>query len=231
MVKVHQGPPLGEGVLGASLEELEAALQDQPEDLNWAWASRHVIPVMPRIRPYPAGFPEPLRTIVAPGIAVGFAIDVGPAFMGVGEDLIRSWGVSLADVHARSLANVVERAAAIAPSDIFEGGVGDAPTRWLQTGQSIGSVMVLVPDELGRLFGGGPAFFITPMRDLIIGQPADVDRELAAWLWLEVASLDPNCLGATGYRFDGHSVTPEPLDPDGHIALDAGSPPSTAYVA
>ena len=87
---------------------------DQPDDLNWDWASSHIIPVMPRIRPYPPGSPEPLRTMLAPGVAVQFAIDIGPAFMGVGPDLIRSWGVRLADVAATSLSNVVARAATIA---------------------------------------------------------------------------------------------------------------------
>lgn len=216
--------------MSASLEELEAALRNQPDDLNWAWASSHVIPVMPRVRPYPTGFPEPLRTMVAPGIAVGFAIDVGPAFVGVGQDLLRSWGVSLGDVHARSLSNVVARAASIAPSDIVDGSIGDAPTRWLQTGRSIGSVLVLVPDELARLFGAGPAFFITPMRDLIIGLPPDVERELAAWLWLEVAALDPNCLGPVGYRFDGRAVRLEPLEVS-FAALEFDGPSGSAYVA
>lgn len=224
------GPPLGEGIVGATLEDVEAALREQPDDMNWSWASRHLIPIMPRIRPYPPGFPEPLRMMVAPGVAIGFAIDIGPAFMGVGQDLVNTWGKSLADVHAQCLANVVTRAAAVRPSEIHNGGIGDTPTRWLQTGRSIGSVLVLVPDELSRLFGRAPAFFITPMRDLIIGLPADVDRELAAWLWLEVASLDPNCVGPIGYRFDGHGIRPESLEPLVGGALDAGDYGSS-YVA
>src|SRR5258705_10987170 len=135
---IHVGPTLGEGVVGASLEEVEAALRQQPEDMNWAWASKHVIPVMPRIRSYPPGFPEPVCTVVSPGVAVGFAIDVGPAFMAVSDALIRSWDVRLADVHAQSLSNLIARAASITPSEIHEGSVGEAPTRWLQSGRSIG---------------------------------------------------------------------------------------------
>jgi hypothetical protein len=216
--------------VSASPEEIEAALLEQPEDMNWEWASNHVIPVMPRVRPYPPGFPEPMRTVVTPGVAIQFAIDVGPAFMGVSEELIRTWGVCLGEVHARSLSNVLTRAAQIRPSEIYNGGIGEAPTRWLQTGRSIGSVLVLVPDELARLFGPEPGFFITPMRDLIIGLPADVDRELAAWLWLEVASQDPNCLGPTGYRFDGRVIRPESLDAYVGAAFDLDTP-GRAYVA
>jgi hypothetical protein len=228
---VAVGPDVGENVVTASLAEVEAALAAQPNDLAWEWAGEHVIPVMRRIRPYPPGFPEPMTTIVEPGVAVGFAIDVGPAFMSIGPDLIRSWGLQLGDVHARCLANVIERAQGIDGAAIFEGGVGATPTRWLQTGRSIGSVLVLAPDELRRIFGPGPALFITPMRDLIIGLPVDVDRELAAWLWLEVASQDPNCLSPTGYRFDGHAIAPEPLDPGIAIDPDAAGSSTTAYVA
>jgi hypothetical protein len=185
---------------------------------------------MPRIRLYPPGFPEPLRTIVAPGVAIGFAIDVGPAFMGVSAALIRSWNVSVADVHARSLSNLIARAASVTASDIVAGGIGDAPTRWLQTGRSIGSVLVLVPDQLARIFGPSPAFFITPMRDLMIGLPSDVDRDLAAWLWSEVASQDPNCPAPVGYRFEAGAVRVESLDPDG-LLLGVGASPGSPFVA
>ena len=109
--------------------------------------------------------------------------------------------------------------------------MGEAPARWLQSGRSIGSVLVLAPDQLARIFGPGPAFFITPMRDLIIGLPSDVDRELAAWLWLEVASLDPNCPGPAGYRFDGSRIAIEVLE-HGVPLPDAGTSGGTAaYVA
>jgi hypothetical protein len=230
ITRVEHGPEVGPGVVTATLEELEAALEGHPDDLAWDWASAHVIPVMRRIRPYPSGFPEPMYTVVDPGVAVGFAIDIGPAFMSIGADLLRSWGIPLSDVHTRSLGNVIERAQAIDGTEIHEGAIDTTPTRWLQTGQSIGSVLVLTPDELRRIFGPGPAFFITPMRDLIIGLPPNVDRELAAWLWLEVASLDPNCLGPIGYRFDGQSVRPDSLDlPIHELGLDA--PPSSTHVA
>lgn len=173
-----------------------------------------------------------MRVLVDPGVAVGYAIDVGPGFANVGADLLRSWGVSLAEVQARSLANVIGRCASVRADAIVEGSLDGTPTRWLQTGQSIGSVLVLVPDELGRIFGPAPAFFITPMRDLIIGLPADVDRELAAWLWLEIAVLDPNCLPPIGYRFDGYTVRPEPLDDLIGTDLDIDADPvGTAYVS
>jgi hypothetical protein len=105
-------------MVGASLEEVEAALQAQPDDLGWSWASEHVIPVMPRVRAYPPGAPEPLRTMVPP-----------------------------------------------------------------------------------------------------------------AWLWLEIASADPNCLGPIGYRFDGSAVRPESLERLLGPALELDEPAGPAFVA
>ena len=210
--QVAFGPEVGPGVVTATLEELDRALRSQPSDLGWDEVSGDVIPVMPRIRPYPPGFPEPLRVVVEPGVAIGFAIDIGPAFMNISADLIRSWGVPVSDVHARSLVNLSDRAGRIKADAIVDGSLDGTPTRWLQTGHSIGSVMVLVPDTLRQVFGSEPAFFITPMRDLIIGLPPDIDRQLAAWLWLEIAAEDPNCLGPVGYAFNGRFVVTESLD-------------------
>ena len=103
------------------------------------------------------------------------------------------------------------------------------PVDYLQTEQSIGSVLVLAPGELRRLFGPGPRLFITPMRDLLIGLPSEGSRDLALWLYLEIAAGDPNCLGPTAYRFDGNRVTPESLDwPD--VPFD-NAPPDKPFLA
>jgi hypothetical protein len=228
---VAMGPALGDNVVSSTLEELEAALRNQPGELPRSWAAQHVIPVMPRVRPYPAGFPEPLRLYAPPGVMIGFAVDIGPAFLAVGADLIRSWNVSLAAVHARSLENLLVRAASIDRAAVVQGSLDGTPTKWLQTGLSIGAALPLAPDQVARIFGPGPQYFVTPMRDLIIGLPGDVDRELAAWLWAEVAAEDPNCVGPTGYRFDGTSVIPESLN--AWIGLAPGGAPevSTAFVS
>ena len=228
-LEVFYGPELGDGIVQASIEEVLAAVAAHGEDLDWAAVAGSVLPVMPRVRPYPGPAPEPLQTLVPPGILIGFGIDVGPAFMNVNADLLASWGISTADLTATSLANLHERATTIRRSAIHHGQIGDSPTEWLQTGVSVGSTLVLAPTELQRLFGG-PRFFITPMRDLIIGFPPNVDRNEPHWLYHEIADLDPNCLGPIGYSFDGVRVVPEPLETGGaaHI-FDPGA--GSAFVA
>lgn len=213
-LEVFYGPEAGPGVEQAPLEEVIAALNAHADDIGWASVSSNVLPVMPRIRPYPGIIPEPVRTLVPPGVMVGFGIDIGPAFMNVSQDLLASWKIGVGDLAATAIANVHRRASSVHRAAIQGGQIGEYPTEWLQTGVSVGSTLVLAPTELRRLFDG-PRFFITPMRDLIIGFPPDVERDAAHWLYHEVADLDPNCLGPTGYHFDGVQVIPEPLEVTG----------------
>jgi hypothetical protein len=142
---------------------------------------------------------------------VGFGIDFGPGFITVTPALLEQWSVSIADVMACAIANVHWRAAQVDPASIHTGGREGIETKWLQTGRSIGSVLVLAPTELARLFGPEPHRFITPMRDLIIGFPVDADPELVRWQYDEVASLDPNRLGPMSYVHREGRVLPEPL--------------------
>ncbi len=192
-------------------EEVFAAIRDQP-DLDWLTVADRVLPIVPRVRSHPPGYPTPITTMVPPGIVVGFGIDIGPAFLSVNAGLIATWGISVADVSARAVANVHDRAAKLDPRLIIRQNVGDVPTVALQTGLSVGSMLILAPTQLSRLFGLEPRLFITPMRDLVVGLPADVHLEFARWLYCELASLDPNCLGPTAFRFDGRRVMPFSMD-------------------
>jgi hypothetical protein len=203
--------PLGYGVISATLEETLEAMAAQPPDLPWSSMSTSLLPLIPRVRPYPVGMDDGVRTMAPPGITVGFGVDIGPGFITVTPALLDRWSVSIADVMACAIANVHARAALVDPASILVGGRDGVRTEWLQTDRSIGSVLVVAPTELARLFGPEPHRFITPMRDLIVGFPVDADPELVRWHYDEVASLDPNCLGPTSYVLREGRVIPEPL--------------------
>jgi hypothetical protein len=85
--------PLGAGIRCASIEEVLAALKGFDPDLGWDAVAPNVIPLFQRVRPYPADFPEAVRTILAPGVSVSFAIDMGPAFTPVTAEFMTA-GVS-----------------------------------------------------------------------------------------------------------------------------------------
>jgi hypothetical protein len=204
--------PLGLGVVSATPAEVFAAFEKLPPELPWPAVAPRLVPMFDRVRPFPPGTPKLAQAIVPPGLPIGFGIDLGPGIITVSPHLIDGWAVSVGDVTAQALANLHAIAAEVDPADVFRAPLADVEAGYLQTGRGIGSTLVLAPTELARIFGAVPRLFIAPMRDLIVGFPHDVDRELVAWLYDEIASGDPNCLVPRAFAFDGRQVTVERLD-------------------
>lgn len=202
---------LGPGVVSATPEQVLAAAQQLPPELDWESVATRVIPLFERVRPYPPHMPRRVQAIVAPGVQVGFGIDIGPAFITISPELVESWSMSVADLAAHALANLHALASDVTPSDVVNGPLAEVEVGLLQTNRGIGSVLVLAPTELARIFGDTPAVFIAPMRDLLVRLPADSDPCLAAWLYDDIACRDPNCLTPRAYLFDGRQVTVEAL--------------------
>lgn len=203
----------GPGVEAASPADVFAALRQLPPELDWSTVASRVVPLFERVRPYPAQMPERAQAIVAPGVTIGFGIDFGPGFMSITPEMVERWSMSIADLAAHALARLHALASEIGPAQVQCAPVGEVEVNALQTGLGIGSVLVLAPSELARLFGAEPRLFIAPMRDLLIGLPADVDPDFAGWLYEEIANRDPNCLSPRAFAFDGRSVTVLQLGP------------------
>ena len=72
----------------------------------------------------------------------------------------------------------------------------------LQSGAGCASALVLVPDELERIFGAAPQALIAPMRDILISVPPDTDTAWLAWLNDEFAEMDPNGLALDAFRLE-----------------------------
>lgn len=209
----YSGRTFGPGVEAASAAEVFAAIQHLPPELDWSAISSRVVPLFERVRPYPPEMPERAQAIVGPGVTVGFGIDFGPAFVAVTPEMVERWSMSVADLAAHAVARLHALAGKLEPSQVHRAPIGDVDVCALQTNLGIGSVLVLAPSELARLFGAEPRLFIAPMRDLLIALPADVDPDFAAWLYDEIASRDPNCLGPRAFAFDGTEVEVRPLGP------------------
>jgi len=212
--------PVGPDVVIPDPETVLRAIEAAPALNDWSAVRSLVIPVLPRARPDPPGYPPPLRRLLSPGVVVGFGVDIGPAFMIVTEEQCAVMGVSIADLVAQALANLGARADLVRPEELYRDEENGAVIAALQTGRSIASTLLLVPDQLRRLFGPQPRLFVAPMRDVLLGFPADTDLAVAAWWFEEIASEDPNHLQPMAFRFDGERVTVQPLD-DGLAPLTA----------
>ena len=202
---------LGNGMEQASVAAVMAAIGSLPQDLTWDKMAPSVIPVLPRRRPLPQVSGEPFRVTLPPGIPTGFGIDIGPAFLVVGEDLLRGWPVQPADLVATALSNLTGRLAQIGPRDLLRQQIDGVQVRLLQSGVGCASALVLVPDEMQRIFGDAPQVFVAPMRDLLLSMPPDVDRRFAGWLTDELASMDPNGLALDAFVLEGGALRYERL--------------------
>jgi len=185
---------LGNGVVQATPEAVLRAMGGLPPDLEWEVISPDVIPILPRRRPMPPQAGEPFRVTLPPGIPTGFGIDIGPAFLVIGESLLGTWPIGPADLVATALENLRARLRPVRSRDLVRQPFDGVPARILQSGVGCASALLLAPDELERIFGTESQLFIAPMRDILISLPSDTDRRFVAWLNEEFSSMDPNGL-------------------------------------
>lgn len=209
--EVFEGPSTGPDVVTPSIEQVMAALDTMPQELTWEAIAAEVVPLFQRVRPYHPSLPEQLRTVVPPGLSVGFGVDIGPAFITVSPEMAEEWGMRAPDILDRALANLEGRMAAVRPRDVYGGTIGDMPVRILQSPTGSASTYVLVPDALGRILGRHRQLVLTPMRNLLISLPIGADRDFAAWLFDEFATQDPNCLAPTAFVVGDGQLALEPL--------------------
>ena len=209
--KDYPAEDLGNGIEVATADAVMAAMGALPPDLGWEELAPAVIPVLPRRRPMPPLAGEPVRVTLPPGIPTGFGIDIGPAFLVVGESLLAGWPVGPADLVARALANLHDRSRPVRPRDVVALDIDGVPVRVLQTGLGCASALVLASDELRRILGDRPQCLLAPMRDVLVSLPSDVDRRFASWLNEELATMDPNGLALDAFVLDESGLRYERL--------------------
>jgi len=209
--KSYRTTDLGNGMVQATPEAVLRAMGGLPPDLEWPVMAPNVIPILPRRRPMPPQAGEPFRVMLPPGVPTGFGIDIGPAFLVVGESLLGTWPIGPADLVATALDNLRARMRRIRPRDLVPQSLDGIPVRVLQSGVGCASALVLVPDELRRIFGPEAQCLIAPMRDILISLPPDADRAFVAWINDEFAEMDPNGLALDAFVLDEGGLRYEAL--------------------
>jgi hypothetical protein len=211
--KQYRTLDLGNGIEQATPEAVFRAMGGLPPDLDWEVLAPNVIPILPRRRPLPPQAGEPFRVTLPPGIPTGFGIDIGPAFLVVGTSLLSSWPIGPADLVATGLENLRARMRAVRGRDLVGQDIDGIPVRVLQSGVGCASALVLVPDELTRIFGVEPQCLIAPMRDLLISMPLETDRWFVGWLNEEFSTMDPNGLELDAFALEEGTLRYEVLRP------------------
>lgn len=200
--KDHATWDVGNGMVQATPDAVMRAMGGLPPDLDWRVLAPNVVPILPRRRPMPPMAGEPFRVTLPPGIPTGFGIDIGPAFLVVGSSLLETWPIDGGELVATALENLRDRMRGVRPRDLVRQALDGVPARVLQSGVGCASALLLVPDELIRIFGTEPQCLIAPMRDLLVSLPAHTDRPFVAWLNEEFSEMDPNGLALDAFALE-----------------------------
>jgi hypothetical protein len=184
----------GRSISGPSRAEVHAAIQGLPADLSWPELKGQLTPVFVRRRPLPPGAPRPVTVRHAPGLEFGLGVDIGPAFLYVGQELLDSWSVSLDEAARCATANLRATVEAERCIELEYAECADVPLWAYQSRGGLASGLLLLEDELALRYGDEPRLLIAPMRNLLLAAPFNTDRELITWLRDEISSEDPNGL-------------------------------------
>jgi len=197
-------------------EAVLRGLIDQIDDRGFGWDDvvDDVMPIFERARPFGVEVDPPARTIVPPGVTIGFGVDLGLAFARVSVVHLAGWPVDLSSLADRALRNLRKRARHATDYDLVSEPVGGVPTTAFQSRDGWASTVVLVPEAVERLFGRDPALFIAPSRDLLVRLPIDVDLEFATWLTEEFEATEPNALRLEAFEWLEGAIRCRPLARD-----------------
>lgn len=212
------------GLLVPTGEAVAEALAEIPEGPPWAWAALRVLPSIRGTRVplidteefEDMGF-EPLTNFpsveMAPGIAVTCAIEADVVAMHVGQPHLDRWDKTIDDVMVAAMANL-RRTVARWTAKIYEDTSLDGTViRQLERWPHWAITLLLLPDELKRIFGKQDQLLIAPYHCLLMSLPIDVDREFAADLIDMFGTINPRSLllGLPAFVLRDGNLTTEEL--------------------
>jgi len=129
-----------------------------------------------------------------PGMEVTFSIEVKPALITVDQPQLDVWDMTLEHIGRAALANL-RRVAGTWQGSVYEDrSYADTPARMLDGWPHWAVSLVLLPDELQRLFGSHDQLFVAPYQCNLVSLPIDVDRDVAADLVDLFGYLNPQSL-------------------------------------
>lgn len=177
-VKVHAN--LGRAL--AMLREDRAArkaIRRMPKPVPWEWAQRRLVPLLAGPRIDEPGEPI-VRATMDPGVAVIFGIDLGVALPVVDEAVATRWECSPAQIQDVAVANLKKWAAKLEPTVVRDATLSGHRVRMIQERPQWASSILLVPDQLQRLFGSHDQMFAAPRASTLLSLSLDVPTRIAA---------------------------------------------------
>lgn len=180
------------------------ALEAVPRGMPWPWAALRVLPMVRGERLQvldddeleELGF-RPLSAFptleMPPGIDVAFAIDLDVATITIDQELLDRWEMTVDRVAMAAMANL-RRLVGSWDAKVRVEDYEDVPVRTIERWPPWATSLLLLPDELMRVFGAHDQLFIAPYACNLVSLPADVDRDMAADLVDLYGLINPRSL-------------------------------------
>lgn len=195
------------GLVVPTAEAVAEALDQVPAHAPWAWAALRIMPAIPGdiVRVFDDDETHELEeqgfrlltefpTVhVEPGVDVAFAIEADVVQIKVHQEELDRWDMRVEELMPAALANL-RRAVGTWKGRVLDDQYEGVPVRQLSGWPSWAVSLLLLPDELMRLFGQGDQLFVAPYSCNLVSLPADVDRDLAADLVDMFGTINPRSL-------------------------------------
>jgi hypothetical protein len=181
-------------VTTADVHEVMAAIEAVDLEAPWEEMAPRLRPALPRRRPLPPGTGDLPTQDFAPGIRITLGLDIGPAMLFVGHDQLAAWGVTAEQAFRRAISNIRVRVRLRRQFALLHEPICGVPTVAFQSRDGWASALLLLPEELERVFGQRSGVILAPMRDLLLLMPLDVEPDLAHVILEEFARVDMNAL-------------------------------------
>jgi hypothetical protein len=149
---------------------LASAAEEMPRPVPWEWARSRLVPLLAR-----PGFDRPeepvVRAVAGPGCAVEFGLDLGGVFAVVDRPVSQRWECTSGQLLEAAMTNLARRVAELRPEEAAVGVVRGRLARLLDAPAGLAASVLLLPDELLRLFGHEDQVLIAPGRSRLISFP------------------------------------------------------------
>ena len=149
------------------------AARRMPKPVPWDWAEPRLIPLLAGPRNDTPG-EELVRAPSRLGPVLMFGIDLGGHFPLVDRSVAERWETSPGQLLETSLANLRRRAAAVGQGSVATWVRSGRIVRVLRRPVGFASSLLLLSEELERLFGRADQVFGAPGRHTLVSFPADM---------------------------------------------------------
>ena len=178
----------------ADVDEVVAAIEAVDLDAPWSEVAPDLRIALPRRRPLPPGVEDLPEREYPPGIRASLGLDIGPAMLFVSHQQLTGWDVNADRAFDQALANVHARVVAKSQFVLIHEPIAGVPTVAFQSREGWAASLLLLPDDLTRIFGERNGLVLAPMRDLVMVMPLDAGHDLALDVFDQFAEVDMNAL-------------------------------------